>query len=140
VTIIERLYGSRFLRFAAVGSAGFVVNEIVLEGALRLLHLDKHVAWFVAFPIAVTFTWWGNRTITFRDVSARKGLISEWAAFFAANSIGAGANLAAYSALVTFVAPPIGDPLVANAAGTLVGLLFNFVASQRFVFRSPKSS
>jgi putative flippase GtrA len=135
VTVIERVHRSRFIRFALVGSAGFVVNEIALAGALGLLHVDKHIAWFVAFPVAVTFTWWGNRTFTFHDVSARKGLFREWLTFLVANSLGAGANLATYSVLITFVAPPMGDPLVANAAGTLVGLLFNFVTSQRFVFR-----
>jgi putative flippase GtrA len=141
VTFVERVLGSRFLRFALVGGAGFVVNEVALAIALRLAHLDKYSGWLAAFLVAVTFTWWGNRTLTFRDFAARKGLIGEWAAFLLANSLGAAANFAVYSALVTFAARPFGDPFVAVAAGTLVGLVFNFAASQRFVFRdqSPKS-
>ena len=139
MTIAERLYGSRFLRFATVGSAGFVVNWLALAAALRFAHLDKYSGWFAAFLVAVTFTWWGNRTFTFRDSAARQGLVGEWATFLVANSLGAMANFAVYSGLVTFVAPPLGYPLVAVAVGTLVGLVFNFVASRRFVFRSPQS-
>jgi len=139
VTIVERLYGSRFLRFAAVGSAGFVVNWLALAAVLNIAHLDKYSGWFAAFLVAVTFTWWGNRTFTFRDAAAREGLVGEWAAFLVANSLGAAANFAVYSGLVTFAASPLGYPLVAIAAGTLVGLLFNFAASQRFVFRASKS-
>jgi putative flippase GtrA len=138
VTIVERLYGSRFVRFAIVGSAGFVVNWLALAGALHLAHLDKYSGWFAAFLVAVTFTWWGNRTLTFRESAAREGLAREWATFVVANSLGALANFAVYSGLVTFAAPPLGYPLVAIAAGTLVGLLFNFVASQRFVFQSQR--
>jgi len=142
VTLVEHAFRSRLLRFACVGGAGFVVNEAALAFALRVAHLDKYSGWLAAFLVAVTFTWWGNRTLTFRDVAARRGLISEWATFLVANSLGAAANFAIYSALVTYVARPFGDPFIAVAAGTLVGLLFNFAASRRFVFRdrSPKSS
>jgi putative flippase GtrA len=136
---VERLLRSRFLRFALVGGAGFVVNEAALAAALRLGHLDKYSGWLCAFLVAVTFTWWGNRTLTFRDIAARKGLLGEWAAFLVANSLGAVANFGVYSALVTFAAKPFGDPFVAVAAGTLVGLMFNFAASQRFVFRDQST-
>jgi putative flippase GtrA len=141
VTLVARLLGSRFLRFALVGGAGFVVNEAALAIMLRVGHLDKYSGWLAAFLVAVTFTWWGNRTLTFREVAARKGLLSEWITFLIANSLGAAANFAIYSALVTFAARPFGDPFVAVAAGTLVGLVFNFAASKRFVFpdQSTKS-
>jgi putative flippase GtrA len=135
VNLLERLIQSRFLRFGLVGGAGFVVNWIALAVALRFAHLDKYSGWLAAFLVAVTFTWWGNRTLTFRDMAAKTGLLTEWGTFVVANSLGAVANFAVYSALVTFAAPPIGNPLVAIAAGTLVGLVFNFTASRRFVFR-----
>ena len=135
MTVVSRILRSRFLRFALVGGTGFFVNEAALYCALALAHLDKYSGWFVAFVVAVTFTWWGNRTLTFRDRAARKGLLAEWGAFVIANSLGAAANFAVYFALVTYAGRPAGNPLVAVAAGTLVGLVFNFVTSQRFVFR-----
>jgi putative flippase GtrA len=135
VSFIQRLFNSRFLRFGLVGGAGFVVNEIALAGALRLGHLDKYTGWLAAFLVAVTFTWWGNRTLTFRSHATRTGLLREWATFVIANSLGACANFAVYFALVALAAAPLNNPLIAIAAGTLVGMVFNYMASLRFVFR-----
>lgn len=129
-----RLLKSRFLRFSAVGGAGFVVNEAVLHVALAA-GLDRYSSWLASFAVAVTFTWWGNRTFTFHDRAASKGPLLEWATFVVANSVGAAANFAVYSLLVNFAPWPLADPHLALAVGTLVGLVFNFVASQRFVFR-----
>jgi putative flippase GtrA len=136
---LQPLLQSRFLRFALVGTAGFVVNWIVLYLALHFAGLDKYSGWLVSFLVAVTFTWWGNRTLTFREHAARQGLLREWVSFVVANSVGAAVNFATYFALVTFVRPPLGNPLVAIAAGTMVGLVFNFTTSKRFVFRGPSA-
>jgi putative flippase GtrA len=135
-TRFRRVHEIRFLRFALVGTGGFVVNWIALYLALHLGHLDKYSGWFVAFFVAVTFTWWGNRSLTFRDRAASRGLAREWLAFFVGNSLGAAANFAVYFLFVTFAAPPLSDPLVAIVAGTLVGLVFNFTVSARFIFRA----
>lgn len=136
MTLLARILKSRFLRFALVGGTGFFVNEAALYCVLRLARLDKYSAWLAAFLVAVTFTWWGNRTLTFRDRAAQKGLFAEWGAFVIANSLGAIANFAVYFTLVTFAGSPLNNPLVAVAAGTLIGLVFNYTTSQRFVFRN----
>jgi putative flippase GtrA len=133
---VKRLHEVRFLRFGLVGTAGFAVNWVALYLALHLARLDKYSGWFVAFLVGVTFTWWGNRTLTFRDRAATRGLGREWLAFSAGNSLGATANFAIYFVLVTFARPPLGNPLLAIVAGTLVGLIFNFTVSARFVFRA----
>jgi len=132
---LRRLHHVRFLRFALVGTAGFAVNECVLFVALRLGGLDKYQAWFPAFAVAVTFTWWGNRTFTFRERAASRNIAWEWLTFVATNGLGALANFGSYYALVRYVPAPVGDPLIANVVGTLVGLVFNFTVSSRIVFR-----
>jgi putative flippase GtrA len=139
VTVVDRLLQSRFLRFALVGGAGFLVNSATLYAVIYLVHVDKYGGWFPAFLVAVTFTWWGNRTLTFRDVASSKGLFREWAIFLVANSFGALANFAAYSALVKFAPHPLSYPLAANGVGTLVGMVLNFVASKHFVFRDQSA-
>ena len=122
---------SAFLRFAAVGAAGFVVNEAALYVAIHWLHLGKDAAWFFAFVPAVTFTWWGNRTLTFRE-HASDAWLKEWARFVATNSLGALVNLAVYEALIHFTKL---DAMLALAAGVLAGMVFNFTLSKRLVFR-----
>ena len=131
---VKRLHQVRFLQFALIGTAGFLVNECVLFVALHL-GLNKYQAWFPAFAVAVTFTWWGNRSLTFRGRAATRNIFLEWLTFVLTNGLGALANFGTYYLLVKYAPSPIGDPLLANVVGTLVGLVFNFTVSSRVVFR-----
>ena len=135
MTLLE----SRFFRFALVGGAGFLVNEAALWFALNVLTLGKYGAGIFSFLCAVTFTWWGNRMLTFRDeaASGASAMLREWAKFVAANSFGFAVNYGVYAGLIAFAPAPLNNPYVALACGTAAGLVFNFVLSQRLVFRSP---
>ena len=135
---VRRLAGSRFLRFAAVGGAGFFVNEAALVLAHELLHAGPHAGWLIAFVPAVTFTWWGNRNLTFRDKASggHVGMLAEWARFVATNGLGAVVNFAIYAALIAYAPAPLNIPYIALAVGILAGLAFNFTLSKKLVFRS----
>ncbi len=130
------LFGSRIFRFGLVGAAGYVVNAAALWIVHHLLALNYYLSYVPAFMVAVTFTWWGNRVLTFRDHAARTSLVIEWGKFVAANLLGFCANYALYASLLRFAPSPADNPYVAQAAGTLFGLVFNFSLSKRFVFRS----
>jgi putative flippase GtrA len=134
----RRIRTSQFLRFAVVGTAGFLVNEAALFALLRLAGLDPYSGQAVAFLFAATFTWWGNRWLTFRAHAAgtAQGMAREWAKFIAANALGGAVNYAIYASLVTFAPAPFDSPFLGVVAGTLAGLIFNFTMSKRFVFRA----
>jgi len=133
-----RIADSRFLRFALVGGAGFLVNEFALWIALTVLGVGKYIGGLIGFLAAVTFTWWGNRLLTFPDRAARglRPLLLEWLRFVGANGVGFGVNYGLYAALVTFAPAPAGNPYLALACGTIAGLLFNFILSSRLVYRA----
>ena len=135
--ILRRVSASRFLRFSAVGAAGFFVIEAALALAREWLGAGPHAGWFIAFAPAVTFTWWGNRTFTFADKASSNhfGMLAEWARFVATNSLGAAANFVVYAALIGLAPWPLNVPYLALAAGILVGLVFNFTLSKKLVFR-----
>ena len=135
-----RLTQSRVLRFGIVGAAGYFVNAAALWLVLHFFALDKYTSYVPAFLLAVTFTWWGNRVLTFHEHAARENLFVEWARFVAANLVGFFANWALYSALVAFAPRPLDNVFVAQIAGTLFGMIFNFTLSKRFVFRSTHPS
>jgi putative flippase GtrA len=135
--LARRIAASRFLRFALVGTGGFLVDECVLWLATHALRLDPYSGRAVSVLCAVTFTWWGNRTLTFRDRAARSGLLREWAKFVAANALGAAVNYGTYAALLAFAPHPLNNPFLALAAGAIAGLFFNFLLSHAFVFRVP---
>jgi putative flippase GtrA len=131
----------RFLRFLCVGAAGFLVNEAALWIALHAFHLNAYAAGLCSFLVAVTFTWWGNRTFTFRENAARErnSIAAEWAKFVAANGLGFAINYAVYATLISVAQAPANNPFLALAFGTLAGLAINFVLSSRVVFsaRTP---
>jgi putative flippase GtrA len=133
-----RFCNSRLVRFGAVGGAGFIVNEAALFAAHRLVHAGPHLSWLLAFFPSVTFTWWGNRVLTFADKASEGhiGIIAEWGRFFVTNSFGAAVNFIVYSALIAMAPFPFDVPYVALAIGVLVGLVFNFSLSKKLVFRS----
>lgn len=137
--LFDRLSNSRLVRFGAVGGAGFFVNEAALAAAKNLLDLGDHAAWLFGFAVAVTFTWWGNRTFTFHDrkSTGHAGIAAEWARFAATNGIGAVANFAVYSFMIGFAPRPLNVAYVALAFGVLVGLIFNYSLSKTLVFRGP---
>ena len=140
MNFLERLTESRFLRFAAVGSAGFFVNEAALYIALNWLALGRYGAPVFSFLCTVTFTWWGNRTLTFTEhAHGGRSILREWASFVAANSVGLAVNYAVYSAAITFAPIPLNNPYIALGLGTIAGLAFNFTLSKRFVFVSSRA-
>jgi len=128
----------QFVRFATVGTAGFVVNAVAYYIALNVLGAGLHAAWFIAFVPAVTFTWWGNRNLTFPDAAGRtlSAMVREWMRFVATNGFGALVNYLTYETLVGWAPTPFGNPFVALACGVLAGLVFNFTLSKRLVFRA----
>jgi putative flippase GtrA len=135
---LRALLRSRFLRFGVVGAAGFVVDEAVLTVMHYAVGLGPYAARVISILCAMTFTWWGNRTLTFADRAASGGsaLLLEWFKFCLANAFGAVVNYATFSLLVAAAPPPLSNPLVATACGVGVGLIFNFTLSKRFVFKA----
>jgi putative flippase GtrA len=118
--------------FTLVGAAGFVVDASVLLLLTHAVGLDVYVARLLSWLTAATATWWLNRTLTFKDRSA--SLLRQWLKFLAANSGGGLINIGVSSALIAARLTPVA----AVACGALAGLLWNFLASRRFVFGRPK--
>ena len=134
------LIRSPFARFSLIGTCGFILNESVLALLHYVIGVDRYGPRVVSIFCAATFTWWGNRTLTFAEHAATGGpvaLAREWFRFMLANSVGALVNYAIYTICVSFAPAPLDNPLVATALGVGVGLIFNFTLSKRFVFRAP---
>jgi len=134
------LLRSPFLRFAGVGAAGFLVDESVLYLGQHALGLGPYLARTISIMTAMTFTWWGNRTITFRDraVEGVPGMAREWMRFVGSNAIGAVVNFSTYVVLINFAKAPLSNYYIATACGVAIGLVFNFTLSKYFVFRAER--
>ena len=123
----------RLLAFALVGTLGFLVDAGVVLG-LTHVGLGVLTAQAAAFAVAVTVTWLGNRSWTFRDCAGRLTLPQEWARYVSANVAGWVVNNGVYGLLVLAVPFVAREPVWAVAAGSLSGLAFNYTATRRVVF------
>ena len=120
-----------FLRFAFVGVAGFLVDAGALTLALSL-GADLYTGRIFSFFCAVTATWYMNRIYTFASRDPR--LLREWGHFVSANAVGGLINYATYALLVSTIGFFASYPIIAVAAGSLAGLLWNFTVSHKLVF------
>ncbi|MBP2227144.1 putative flippase GtrA [Azospirillum agricola] len=123
----------QFGKFGVVGIVGLLVDTIVLYGGLAL-GLEFFAARIPSFLAAATTTWALNRAFTFRG-AADEPLHRQWAKFIAANAVGGVVNYAVSVGLEANVAMVEAHPVLAVAAGSLAGMLFNFAASKHLVFK-----
>lgn len=121
-----------FPKFVLVGTVGFLVDAVLLQTLFSLGHGPFVARLFSAF-IAMTATWYLNRTLVFRSSSRRA---PEYLRHLAAQSVGMLINLLVYVGLLLAV-PELQDiPLLALVAGSLVALIFNFFSAKLWTFRN----
>jgi len=145
--LLTRLLGARlgglayqFGKFGLVGVVGMLVDSAVLYALLFGAGLETHEEWgflvarIPSFLAAATATWVLNRSFTFRGAHDEP-LHRQWAKFIAANSVGGVVNYIAYAGCIAFDEPFTTHPILAVAVGSLAGMVFNFTASKKMVFK-----
>ncbi|MFN3233695.1 MAG: GtrA family protein [Alphaproteobacteria bacterium] len=130
----DRAVVGQFIRFAIVGTVGFVVDATVLYALLYGLAADPYSARAGSFLCAATVTWWLNRTYTFPDAQSQAAH-RQWASFIGFMLMGAAVNYGTYVAVVFYGPAHAVTPLAGVAAGSMAGLAVNFTTSRLFVFR-----
>jgi putative flippase GtrA len=120
------------MSFATIGAVAFFIDAAVLYAA-RALGIGLYSGRVVSFLAAATFTWALNRRYTFAATAAAP--IVQWGRFLAANVLGGFVNYGVYAALVAFVPLVHEHPVLGVAAGSLSGLVLNFIVSRQWVFR-----
>lgn len=131
---MSRAHLDEFLRFAAVGVVGLLVDMATLTFALHGVGLDVYSGRVLSYLVAATTTWALNRRFTFVTAD-RAPLIRQWLKFLGANAIGGVVNYAVYAAVVTFTSVGASWPVLGVAAGSVAGLVFNYSVNKFWVFR-----
>lgn len=128
-----RVVPTRFALFGTVGGLGVLVHLAVLALLYRGLGTAFLPAQAAATFAAMTFNFWLNNWLTYRDrrLTGAAAFLRGWAAFCATCAVGAVANVA--------VAGLLKDQglfwLLAAGAGIVVGAVWNYALSSRFVWR-----
>ncbi|HEX7936727.1 MAG TPA: GtrA family protein [Paraburkholderia sp.] len=117
--------------FVVVGIVCFALNAILVELLVR--HCGPLYAQVIAFPIVASVAWYLNRRYTFG--ASDRSVVQEWMHYIFANLLGWVANNGVYVLLVFKLSLAARHPAIAVAAGSIAGLVFNFVISRAVVFR-----
>ena len=120
-----------FPRFVFVGTVGFLVDAVVLQ-TLFLLGYGPFLSRAFSVVVAMTATWYLNRTVVFRTSTA-KG--PEYLRHLAAQSVGMLVNLLVYGGLLLALPFLQAMPVVALIGGSLAAMVFNFFAAKLWTFR-----
>jgi len=134
--LYERYFGriipTRFALFATVGGLGVIVHMIVLASLYRTSLTGFPLAQAVATMVAMSFNFWLNNWLTYRDqkLSGAQGMFWGWLKFCATCAIGAFANVAAASLLQANGFAWWASALV----GIVLASVWNFALSSRFVW------
>ncbi|WP_163938372.1 GtrA family protein [Paraferrimonas sp. SM1919] len=131
---MQALLNHKLFRFAIVGGGGFIVDLIVFSLLLELLGFSLGVARAIAFVVAATFTWWGNRIFTFNKAE-KTSKLKQWVKFFSVACFAAIPNFLVFSLLIWLLPNDVLAPYFALVAGILVGMLFNYFFSNKWVFK-----
>ena len=122
----------QFLRFGVVGTVGFLVDTAVLYAGLAL-GLGLYSGRALSYLAAASATFALNRAWTFRGQGEGR-VARQWALFVVLNLVGFAFNYGTYAALVGTVALVAQHPVIGVAAGSLAGMMGNFLLSRRYVF------
>jgi dolichol-phosphate mannosyltransferase len=135
---IDRTAAARMFRFGVVGTSGLLVNQ----GLLMLLHgaigLPLLLSSLVAIETSILSNFTLNSLWTWKVGlgGSLRGWAQNAARYHAATITSAFAgNVVVLMALVHFFGT---DYRIANLVGIAVGTVFNFLAGEFWVFRSPR--
>ena len=141
----------QFLTFACVGSIGFVIDMLSFGICHYLLGMELINSRVIAFYLAATTTWLGNRHFTFRAQatthSARpttwlstwllKWLPTwfvQWLGYLLIAMFALLPNLGAFYSVISFFRQSLLINYVALATGVIAGMLSNYLILKYLLF------
>jgi dolichol-phosphate mannosyltransferase len=130
--LLGRVIPTRFALFGTVGAAGVGVHMAVLAAVLRLTGDGFVQGQAIAVIAAMSFNFWLNNWLTYRDkrLVGAGAVLRGWLGFCAACSVGALANVA----IASFLDARGVFWALAALAGIVVGAVWNYALSSRFVW------
>ncbi len=129
---LGRVIPTRFALFGTVGGLGVIVHMAVLASLLFVLEEAFTIAQGVAVLSAMSFNFWLNNWLTYRDkrLVGWGAVLRGWAGFCLTCAVGGFANVA----VATLLEGRGVYWALAALCGILIGSVWNFALSSRFVW------
>ncbi len=137
LALYDRKFGRvvpvRFAMFSAIGVIGVGIHMAVLTLLFAVLGLGFVASQIVATVAAMTFNFFLNNALTYRDRRLRgaRALFDGWVSFCVVCSVGAVANVGVAAFLYDVQNGAWAAPAL---AGVLVGAVWNYALSSRFTW------
>ncbi len=134
--LYERYLGkyvpTRFALFGTVGGLGVFVHMAVLASLFRTGLTGFTLATAAATVVAMTFNFWLNNLLTYRDkkLTGARGLFWGWLSFGATCAVGAFANVA----VSTYMQGHGFRWWIAALVGVVLASVWNYALSSKFVW------
>lgn len=125
---------SRLLTFAMVGGVGFVVDTLIFMVLFQWAGVELMIARGLAFCVAATTTWLGNRCLTFSQ-STKDRAFNQWQKFMLSASISALPNFAVFKVTTLLLGTQGTTVYIALVMGILAGMVSNYLLSMHWVFQ-----
>lgn len=122
------------LGFALVGCAGFATDAMLFLLLTQGFGLPVLGARALAFVPATVVTWLLNRLLVFRTRTGPRRKREEYLRHLGVQSIGIAINFGSFWAAMDAGMGRNSADLVPLAIGSLVAMVFNYLASRRFVY------
>jgi putative flippase GtrA len=130
----------RFVKFIAVGAAGFVVDTGTLSTLVFFTSLSRAFAKGAAFCAAVACTFLMNRLWAYRD-SRSKAVLTQVSQFLLVSLVGLAINMVVFSVVDHALLKRTSSALAlyaAQAAAVGTALVWNFLANRVITFGDVK--
>ncbi|EKO3856226.1 GtrA family protein [Vibrio harveyi] len=125
---------SRLLTFAMVGGVGFIVDTLIFMVLFQWAGVELMIARGLAFCVAATTTWLGNRCLTFSQ-STKDRAFNQWKKFMLSASISALPNFAVFKVTTLLLGTQGTTVYIALVMGILAGMVSNYLLSMHWVFQ-----
>ena len=129
---LGRVIPTRFALFGTVGALGVIVHMAVLSSLLFVFGEGFALSQAAAVLTAMSFNFWLNNWLTYRDQRLKGwgAVLRGWAGFCATCAVGGFANVA----VATLLESEGVFWALAALAGILIGSVWNYALSSRFVW------
>jgi len=137
IALYDRMFGKvipvRFAMFSGIGALGAAVHLATVWLFFQALGVNFIAATIVATLVAMTFNFFLNNALTYRDrrLVGAKALLSGWVSFCIVCSVGGAANVGVAAFLHEVQR---GGWAVSSLAGIVVAAVWNFALSSRFTW------
>ena len=131
---IEKLKFSKFIRFSIIGAFGLIVDIFIFYLVLALFDLSIYTSKLFSTFVAISFTWYGNRIITF-SLQKSNEIYRELLNYIYAMIPGNVVNYLVFCLIVYSIGNDMKALLFAIFLGVLSGLIVNFNLANLFVFK-----